>query len=87
MNCAEAILEPPYKLIRTATKFSISVIEYILFESIKLSVMLCDENDNVIDNKIYLIDGENYTKWETEYNGSDNYIINYIKECLYEATI
>ena len=50
---------------------------------------LCDDNDNIVDTKIYLLDGENYTKWETQYNGSDTYIINYIKECLdeYESTI
>ena len=86
MNCTK-LLEPPYKMLRTASKFSISVIEYILFESIRISVKLCDDNDNIVDTKIYLLDGENYTKWETQYNGSDTYIINYIKEYLYESTI
>ena len=86
MNCTKS-LEPPYKMLRTASKFSISVIEYILFDSIRISVKLCDDNNNIVDTKIYLLDGENYTKWETQYNGSDTYIINYIKECLYESTI
>ena len=80
MNC----LEIPYKKLLTASKFAISVVEYILFDSIRISVKLWDDNNNIVDTKIYLLDGENYTKWETQYNGSDTYIINYIKECLYE---
>ena len=79
MNC----LEIPYKKLLTASKFAISVYEYILFESIRISVQLCDENNNVIDKKNYLLEGEEYSRWSLEpFFGNDEYLITWVKNRL-----
>lgn len=83
MNSTESFLDIPYKKQLIASKFAISVYEYILFESIRISVMLCDDNNKVIDKRLFILDGEDYTNWcNPPYNGNDEYLINWVKNRL-----
>ena len=57
-------------------KFKYSVMEIILFKSIRIAVYLLNENDAVIESRQYLIEGDEYLAWSQD----DNYIIKLLKE-------
>ena len=79
----ESFLDTPVKKTIVATKMYISVYEYILFEHIRLSVRLCNNDDQVIDTRLFMLDGEDYNNWMLPpYLGDDNYIVDWIKKRL-----
>lgn len=82
----ESILDTPYQKIRFATKFQVYVYDYILFESIRLSVKLCDDSGQVVDTKLFLLENDDYNNWETISKGSDQYIIDWVKRQLNSET-
>ena len=83
MNCLETILDNVYKKQLIATKFAVSVYEYILFESIRIAVTLFDDQNIIVDKKLYLLEGEEYSRWTLEpFFGNDEYLITWVKNRL-----
>ena len=62
------------KIVRGVLRVS----EYIPFIKATIMVVLFDENDKVIDNRCYIIDGEDFLNWGTD----DKYLVNWIKNKL-----
>ena len=56
----------------------ISVYEYIPFTSARISLLLFDENNIAIDNKFFLLEGEDFLSWGTD----DKYLITWVKTKL-----
>ena len=63
---------------KTITKFIIENITVNLFDSVKMNVVLFDENSNPVDFKLLTMENEEYKLWGDD----DNYIINWITEKL-----
>ena len=82
----ESALDTPFQSIKLATKIRVSVYEFILFERIRLSVKLCDDDGLVIDTKLFSLENEDYNNWEANYKGNDQYIIDYVKTRLNEES-
>jgi hypothetical protein len=77
------VVPQPQTTVKTVTSFSINVVNFVLFQSVTLNVMLFDENKNFISVQIIDITGEDYTKW----GSNDDYIINYVAQKLGLQTI
>ena len=56
------------------TNIKISVMSLQLFKSVTVVVSLFNNNDNIIDNKIIKLEGNEYSNW----NNDDNYIKNIV---------
>ena len=83
MNSIESLLESPYRKELISTKFYVSVYEFILFDHIRISVRLCNDNEQVIDTRLFILNGDDYSNWSNPpYSGSDDYIINWVKQRL-----
>ena len=54
--------------------FEIQVINLTLFQSVTVMVILYDENDCLIDNKILNISGDDYLDWSND----DNWLIDHV---------
>ena len=81
MNFTESLIYPPVKLKPlTASKIRVSIIDMKIFEYVRLSVHLLDIDDSSIDNRFYLLQGDDYKGWGTD----DNYLINWVKKRLNE---
>ena len=62
------------KIVRGVLRVS----EYIPFIKATIMVVLFDENDKVIDNRCYVLDGEDFLNWGND----DKYLVNWIKNKL-----
>ena len=82
----ESLLDTPFQTVKIATKIQVSVYEFVLFKRIKLSVKLCDNNGQVIDTKLFSLENDDYTNWEANYKGNDQYIIDWVKIKLNEES-
>jgi hypothetical protein len=70
---------PPFKKYLVGNRITIRPIEIKLFESIRVLVQIYNDSTNdLIDTKIYVISGHEYTSWSND----DQYIVNLIKEKL-----
>jgi hypothetical protein len=70
---------PPFKKYLVGNRITIRPIEIKLFESIRVLVQIYNDSTNdLIDTKIYVISGDEYTSWSND----DQYIVNLIKEKL-----
>ena len=70
---------PPFKKYLVGNRITIRPIEIKLFESIRVLVQIFNDSTNdLIDTKIYVISGDEYTSWSND----DQYIVNLIKEKL-----
>ena len=70
---------PPFKKYLVGNRITIRPIEIKLFESIRVLVQIFNDTTNdLIDTKIYVISGDEYTSWAND----DQYIVNLIKEKL-----
>ena len=79
MNFTESLIYPPVKLKPlTASKIRVNVIDIKIFEYVRLNVHLLDIDDISIDNRIYLLQGDDYKGWGAD----DNYLINWVKKRL-----
>jgi hypothetical protein len=58
----------------------ITVCELILFTSVRVHVILFDENDKIQDVKQYLIKDDEYEAWSND----DNYLVNLIQQKIRE---
>jgi hypothetical protein len=68
------ILIQPATLTKTEeiTNIKINIMSLELFKSVTIVVSLLNNNDNIIDNKIIKLEGNDYLNW----NNDDNYIKN-----------
>ena len=62
------------KIVRGVLRVS----EYIPFIKANIMVVLFDENDKVIDNRCYVLDGEDFLNWGND----DKYLVNWVKTKL-----
>jgi hypothetical protein len=76
MNSTLYDIEPITKTkVNIISKIEISIIELILFKSVKVRVVLFDENRNIINSNILTLTGQDYLNWKDD----DNYIVDYVK--------
>ena len=70
------ILIQPATLTKTEeiTNIKINIMSLELFKSVTIVVSLLNNNDNIIDNKIIKLEGNDYLNW----NNDDNYIKNIV---------
>ena len=72
-------IEPIVKTtIKTITKFSLSLSNQKLFTSVDILVFLYDTNNNFIEMKTIILQGDAYLLWLND----DTYIIDYVKTTL-----
>jgi len=67
-----------YTKTTTINKLKIEPFNLCLFESCSFNVFLFDENDNLIDLKTVILNGDEYELW----NNDDSYIIEWVKSKL-----
>ena len=61
--------------VNIVSKIEISIVELILFKSVKVRVVLFDDNKNIINSNILTLTGQDYLNWKDD----DNYIVDYVK--------
>lgn len=73
---AYKILVQPATLRKTEeiTNIKISIMSIELFKSVTIVVSLLNNDDNIIDNKVIKLEGNDYLNW----NNDDNYIKNIV---------
>ena len=71
---------PNIKRIVNICKFKYTILEIILFKSVRIAVYLFNENDLLIECRQYIIEGVEYENWSND----DKYIINLIKQKIQE---
>jgi hypothetical protein len=69
---------PNITITKKVVRGILRVSEYIPFIKASILVMLFDENDKLIDNRIYIIEGEDFLNWGTD----DKYLVNWVKNKL-----
>ena len=57
----------------TITSIQLRVMNVVLFNSVNINVTLFSNND-FVDSKTYLLEGEDYANWSND----DTYIVNYV---------
>lgn len=76
MNSTVYDIEPITKTkVNIVSKIEISIIELLLFKSVKVRVVLFDDNKNIINSNILTLTGQDYLNWKDD----DNYIVDYVK--------
>jgi hypothetical protein len=76
------ILYPPIKHEKTINKFTVELERVQLFKFASILVILYDDDENQVDFKRFLLEGDDYAAWEND----DKYIINYVKAKLQGKT-
>ena len=76
-------LYPPIKKTINICKFTYSILELKLFESVRVLVYLIDDTDIIRESRHYEINGNEYKAWSTD----DQYIVNLIKVKLQQPWI
>ncbi len=67
---------PNINKILKIVKFKYTILEIILFKSIRIAVYLYNENDLLIEARQCVIEGDEYNAWSND----DNYIIKLLKD-------
>lgn len=67
------VQDSPYVINNTITKVQIRVMNVELFTSVSVVASLF-ENDKILDNKYFKIEGEEYNNW----GNSDQYLVNLV---------
>ena len=62
-------------------KGRISVFDYIPFTSAGVACMLYDANDKAVENRVYLLDGNDFLSWGSD----DKYLVEWVKQKLKET--
>ena len=70
---------PNITITKKIVKTTIRVCEYVPFTKAVLSVLLLDENDIGLENKIFVMD---VTNGFLEWGSDDKYLVNWVKEKL-----
>ena len=72
MSIRTEIIPTDYVLpARIINSIFIEVMNIKLFTNVSVMVSLFDINENIIDNKYFVIEGEEYTNWASD----DNYLV------------
>ena len=69
-------LYPNIKRYTTICKFTYTILELKLFQSVRIAVYLYNEHDVLVDSTQFLIENEEYSNW----GSNDQYIVNLIKQ-------
>jgi hypothetical protein len=69
---------PPLKKQITISNFKVKVIEMQLFEFVRIAVVLIDNEGNIIEQKFYRLEDEDYQNWSND----DTFIVNYVRKQL-----
>ena len=69
---------PNITITKKVVRAVLRVSEYIPFIKATIMVVLFEENDKVIDNRCYVLDGEDFLNWGND----DKYLVNWIKNKL-----
>ena len=72
------IIYPPIKKYIIMNQIKISIFELQLYEYVRVSVILYDQDQVPRDNRLYKLEGDEYNNWAND----DNYIITYVKNKL-----
>ena len=76
-------LYPPIKKTINICKFTYSILELKLFESVRVLVYLIDDTDIIRESRYYDISGPEYKAWSQD----DQYIVNLIKQKIQQPYI
>jgi hypothetical protein len=68
------IQKAPLTKISQITNIKIRVVSLELFTSVTLSVLFFNDENNMVDNKIIILEGSEYSNWGND----DNYIKNIV---------
>ena len=71
---------PNIQRILKIVKFTYTILEIKLFESVRIAVYLYSDQEVLIESRQYIIEKEEYANW---YN-DDRYIINLLKQKIQE---
>lgn len=66
---------PNINITKKVVRAVIRISEYIPFTKANIIVILFDETDKVIDNRVYVLDGDDFLNWGND----DKYVVNWIK--------
>jgi hypothetical protein len=77
MDDTKYLLSSPITFNRTSIRFSISVASIVLNEFAYIQVKLFDNEDDIVDTRILVIDGEDYQLWT-----NDQYLIDWTRKKL-----
>ena len=64
--------------VKTIESFSVTVVDFVLFQKVTLNVKLFDKNNNFISVQTIEVSGDDYTNW----GSNDTYITNYVAQKL-----
>lgn len=60
--------------VRVIHHIEIQILQLTLFQSVSLIVSLYDQNDHIIDNKVVVVEGQEYADWAN----NDQYLIDLV---------
>lgn len=78
MNQNEFNVYPNITITQRVVKARFAVADYIPFTRARIMCILYDENDKAIDNRTYMLEGEDFLNWGSD----DKYLVNWIKTKL-----
>ena len=79
MDSTKYQLTSPINYIKTGVRFSINVQQIVLNEFAYIQARIYDDNDDAIDSKLFVLDGQAYQDWT-----NDNYLIEWTRQKLAE---
>ena len=80
MNNTEFPVYPNVKRSVNICKARILILEFNIFESVRVAVYLLNEFDAVMDSTQFVISGDEYAQWGTQ----DDYLVKLLKKKIQE---
>ena len=77
-NSSEFNVYPNITISQKIVRARFTVMDYIPFTSARLMCVLYDEHDKAIDDRAYMLEGEDFLNWGSD----DKYLVNWIKTKL-----
>ena len=74
------VFDKDITIIKKIVKVNYRVAEYNAFSNAKIAVTLLGENNIIMDQKLLVIDNDDFLNWGTD----DSYLTNWIKNILLE---
>lgn len=72
------IVYPNFSITKRIVRAKLGVMDYIPFVSAKISVLLLDDTECVVDSRIYSLELPEFAGWGTD----DKFLINWVKSKL-----
>lgn len=72
------IVYPNFSITKRIVKAKLGVMDYVPFVSAKISVLLLDETDSVVDSRIFSLELPEFGYWGSD----DNFLIKWVKTKL-----